>query len=100
MCVRVTLALGWTCVSGCPWRQDVLCGRRCQGLVGFGGAGVMCEWGYAGWGGTRPLTVETWPLTLRSFKSLLAVSTDMVTSTLASRGQRDLPVGTVTRAGS
>ena len=48
----------------------------------------------------QPLTVGKWPLTLRSFKSLLAVSTETVTPTLASRGQRAWPVGTVTCSGS
>lgn len=52
-----------------------------------------------GWGDAAPHYGEG-RLTLMSFKSLLAVSTDTITSTSTLRGQRALPVGSVTRAGS
>lgn len=87
--------------------QNVLCGCRCQKLCGVWLSGMTCGWRYAlggsylgwGWGDAAPCYGEG-RLTLISFKSLLAVSTDMITSTLAPRGQRAFPVGSVTRAGS
>lgn len=95
-----------------PTLPSCAAGGGSAGLEAVGGAsgthGVACGWlwgqlfPWEGWGGVgaQPLTLRTWPLTLRSFRSLLALSADTMTSTLGSRGQGSLPAGSVTRVES
>lgn len=82
----------WTQVSG-AFRGLAEWGDACMRYA-LGGSYLGCRWG----GAAR--SCGEGPLTLRSCKALLAVSTDIVRSTSVSRGQWALSAGTVTRVGS
>lgn len=69
------------------WLSGELWNGNCQGgALTLDGAGEI-----------QPFSMRKWPLTLKSFNSLLAVPTDTTMSASVSSGQRALPMGSVTR---